>query len=253
MVFPDFSLKGKVAVVTGGTRGMGRAMALTFARAGADVAVTSRHHADADKVTREIRELGRRGLGIEADSSSASDAERLVKGVISEFGSLDILVNNAAVNVRKGLLETSEQEWDLIHGVDLKGVFLCAQAAAKVMIPKRQGTIINITSVGAKKPVATTGAYTVAKAGVVMLTKVLAIELLPHNIRVHGIGPGPVRTEFNKELWVDPKKRAEYEAKLPLKRFAEADEISGIALLLASDAASYMTGQTVYFDGGVLL
>ncbi len=253
MECPDFSLKGKVAVVTGGTRGMGRAMALTFARAGADVVVTSRHQTDADAAAAQIRETGRRALGIVADSSKADDVEHMIARVVEELGPLDILVNNAAVNVRKGLLDTSEAEWDSILDVDLKGVFLCAKAAAKAMIPRRSGTIINITSVGAKKPFATTGAYTVAKAGVSMLTKVLAIELLPHNIRVHGIGPGPVRTEFNKELWTDPQKRAEYEARLPLKRFAEAEEISGIALLLASGAASYMTGQTVYFDGGVLL
>ena len=250
---PDFSLKGKVAVVTGGTRGMGRAMALTFARAGADVVVTSRHESGAEATAAEIRGIGRRALGLVADSSQAADVERLMARALTEFGSVDVLVNNAAVNVRKGLLDTSEAEWDAILDVDLKGVFLCAKAAAQVMIPKRRGTIINITSVGAKKPSGTTGAYCVAKAGASMITKVLAIELLPFNIRVHGIGPGPVRTEFNKELWTDPAKRADFEARLPLKRFAEAEEISGIALLLASDTASYMTGQTVYFDGGVLL
>jgi len=250
---PNFSLKGKVALVTGGTRGMGRAMALTFAQAGADVAVCSRHLPDAEKTAQEIRDMGRRSVAIRADISRARDVDSMIDRVVTELGTLDILVNNAAVNVRKVLMDTSEEEWDFIHDVDLKGYFLCSKAAAKIMIAKKKGTIINVTSVGAKKPFATTGAYTVAKAGVAMLTKVLAVELLPHNIRVNGIGPGPVRTQFNKELWTDPKKREEYESKLPLKRFAEAEEISGIALLLASDASSYMTGQTIYFDGGVLL
>jgi len=253
MEFPDFSLKGKVAVVTGGTRGMGRIMALTFARAGADVLVSSRHLVDAERIAHEIRDLGRRSLGVRADISRASDVHDMIERVVAEFDTIDILVNNAAVNVRKGLMDTSEEEWDFIHDVDLKGYFLCAKAAAKIMMAKKRGIIINVTSVGAKKPSATTGAYSVAKAGVAMLTKVLALELLPHHIRVNGIGPGPVRTEFNKELWTDPKKREEYEVKLPLKRFAEAEEISGVALLLASDASRYMTGQTIYFDGGVLL
>jgi NAD(P)-dependent dehydrogenase (short-subunit alcohol dehydrogenase family) len=177
----------------------------------------------------------------------------MIDRVVTEFRTIDILVNNAAVNVRRGLMETTEEEWDFIHDIDLKGYFLCSKAAARIMIAQKNGIIINVTSVSAKKPFASTGAYSVAKAGVAMLTKVLAIELLPHNIRVHGIGPGPVRTEFNKELWKDPKRREEYELKLPLKRFAEPEEISGIALLLASDVSRYMTGQTIYFDGGVLL
>ena len=124
---------------------------------------------------------------------------------------------------------------------------------AKVLIEKKKGVIINVTSAAAKKPNAKTGAYSVAKAGTAMLTKCLAVELLPHNIRVHGIGPGPVRTQFNVELWKDPKNREQYESRLPIKRFAEAEEIAGIALLLASEASSYMTGQTIYFDGGVML
>jgi len=253
MTLPDFSLNGKVALVTGGTRGMGRVMALTFARAGGDVAVASRHLADAERTADEIRELGRRSLGIQADISRTTDVDHMIDTVVAGLGTIDIMVNNAAVNVRKRLMETSEEEWDFVHNVDLRGYFLCSKAAARIMIAKRKGTIINVTSVGAVKPSGTTGAYNVAKAGVAMMTKVLAIELLPYNIRVNGIGPGPVRTDFNKEVWVDPRKREEYESKFPLKRFAEAEEISGVALLLASDASSYMTGQTIYFDGGVLL
>jgi len=253
MMFPDFSLKGKVALVTGGTRGMGRAMALTFAQAGADVAVSSRHLADAERTAGEIRGLGRRSLGIQADISRTTDVDNMINGVVTELGTIDIMINNAAVVVRKCLMDTSEEEWDFIHDIDLKGYFLCSKAAAKIMIAKRKGTIINVTSVGAKKPSIMTGAYCVAKAGVALLTKVLAMELLPHNIRVNGIGPGPFRTEFNRVVWEDPRKREELESKLPLKRFAEAEEISGVALLLASDVSSYMTGQTIYFDGGVLL
>ena len=253
MVFPNFSLEGKVALVTGGSRGMGRAMALTYAQAGADVAVCSRHLADSEKVAQEIREFGRRSLAIKADTTVKADVEAMIEKVVKELGTLDIMVNNAGANLRKYLMDTTDEEWDNIIKVDLTGFYLCAKAAAKVMIEKKKGIIINVSSIGGKKPYPNTGAYSVAKAGAIMLTKCLAIELLPHNIRVSGIGPGPVRTQLNTELWEDPKNKAEYEAKLPIKRMAESEEITGIALLLASEASSYMTGQTVYFDGGVML
>ena len=253
MVFPNFSLEGKVALVTGGSRGMGRAMALTYAQAGADVAVCSRHLADSEKVAQEIRELGKRSLAIKADTTVKADVEAMIDRVVKELGTLDIMVNNAGMNLRKYLMDTSDEEWENIMKVDLTGFFLCSRAAAKVMIEKKKGIIINVSSISGKKPYANTGAYSVAKAGAIMLTKCLAIELLPHNIRVNGIGPGPVRTQLNTELWEDPKNKEEYEAKLPIKRFAESEEITGIALLLASEASSFMTGQTVYFDGGVML
>lgn len=251
MIPPNFSLEGKVVLVTGGARGMGRVMALTFAHAGADVAVCD--ITDAEKTAQEIQDLGRRSLSIQADTSLRADVENMIDRIVKELGTIDVLVNCAAVSVRKYLMDTSDEEWDRIMDVDLRGYFLCCRAAAKVMIEKKKGIIINVSSLAAKKPYANTGAYSVAKAGTDMLTKCLALELVPHNIRVNGIGPGPVRTQFNVELWEDPKKREEYESKLPFKRLAEPEEIAGVALLLASEASSYMTGQTVYCDGGVLL
>ena len=249
MELKGFSLQGKVALVTGGSRGLGRAMAITFAHAGADVAVCSRHLAESEKVAQEIRGLGKRSLAIQADTSVKNDVDQMVERVIKELGTLDILVNNAGVSVRKFLMETSEEEWSRIMSVNLTGYFLCAKAAAKVMIAKKSGVIINITSGAARRGRASTGAYSVSKAGVAIMTECLGQELAPHNIRVNAIGPGPVRTQFNTDLWEDPKKRAEYESKLTtFKRFAEADEISGIALLLASEASSYVTGQNFYFS-----
>lgn len=253
MIPPNFSLEGKVALITGGTRGMGRAMALTFAHAGADVAVCSRHLADTEKTAQEIQNLGRRSLGIQADIGLRADVENMVETVVKELSTIDILVNCAALPLRKYLMDTSDEEWDRIMNVNLRGYFLCCRVAAKVMVERKRGVIINVSSLAATKAYANTGAYSISKAGTNMLTKCLAIELMPHNIRVNGIGPGPVRTQLNRELWEDPKSREDYESKLPLKRFAESEEITGIALLLASDASSYMTGQTVYFDGGVLL
>jgi len=230
---------------------MGRVMALTFAHAGADVAVCD--ITDAERTAQEIQDLGRRSLSIQADTSLRVDVENMIDRVVKELGTIDVLVNCAAVSVRKYLMDTSDEEWDRIMDVDLRGYFLCCRAAAKVMIEKKKGIIINVSSLAAKKPYANTGAYSIAKAGTDMLTKCLALELVPHNIRVNGIGPGPVRTQFNVELWEDPKKREKYESKLPFKRLAEPEEIAGVALLLASEASSYMIGQTVYFDGGVLL
>jgi NAD(P)-dependent dehydrogenase (short-subunit alcohol dehydrogenase family) len=232
---------------------MGRVMALTFAHAGADVAVCSRHRADAEQTAQELRNLGRRSLGIQADIGVRAEVENMMDSVVQELGTIDILVNCAAIPLRKYLMETSDEEWDHVMNVNLKGYFLCCRAAARVMRAKKRGIIINVSSLAASKPYANTGAYSIAKAGTNMLTKCLAVELLPYNIRVNGIGPGPVRTQFNVELWQNPKNREAYESQLPLKRFAEPEEIAGIALLLASDASSYMTGQIVYFDGGVLL
>ncbi len=249
MDLKSFSLEGKVALVTGGSRGMGRAIAITFAHAGADVAVCSRHLAESEKVAQEIRDLGKRSLTIQADTSAKNDVDHMVEGAVRELGRLDILVNNAGVPLRKFLLETSEEEWNHIMQVNLTGYFLCAKAAAQVMIAKKRGVIINITSGAARRGNPRTGAYSVSKAGVAIMTECLAQELAPHNIRVNAIGPGPVRTQFNTELWQDPRTRAEYESRLTIfKRFAEADEVSGIALLLASEASSYVSGQSFYFS-----
>lgn len=253
MNYPRFSLEGKVALITGGSRGIGRAIALAFAEVGADVAVCSRHLTESERTAQEIKDLNRHSVGIQADTSVKADVEHMVDRVVKELGTIDILVNAAGVNVRKYLMDTTEEEWDYVLDIDLKGYFLCSKAVAKVMIEKKKGIIINVASISAKRPNAGTGAYSVAKAGVTMLTKCLALELLPHNIRVNGIGPGPVRSQMNTELWADPKKREEYESKLPIKRFAEVEEIAPIALLLASDASSYMIGQTVYVDGGRML
>ncbi len=252
MVFPNFSLEGKVALITGvARRGMAYAIALTFAEAGADVAVGDIR--DPEEIAQEIRDIGRRSLAIKVDTSRKADVDNMVDRVVKELGTIDILVNAAAVHVRKYLMDTSEEEWDRIMNVNLRGYYLCCKAAARVMIEKKKGVIINITSRGARATLATAGAYTISKAGAAALTGCLATELMPHNIRVNSIGPGPTRTQFNTELWQDPEKRAEYESKQPFKRFAEAEEITGIALLLASEASSYMSGQAVYFDANHLL
>lgn len=255
MSIPDFSLTGKVALVTGGKRGIGKAIALAYAEAGADVAVCSRvvEDGELEGVAEEIQGLGRRSLAIQADTSRKADIDRMVQKVIDQFGAIDVLVNNAGIIIRAPLLEMAEEEWDRLLDIDLKGYFLCAQAAAKRMVERNKGIIINLSSQHAyKASIIGMGAYGIAKAGVVMLTRVLARELGSYGIRANGIAPGLTRTEFSRATWSKPEFLEPIEASLPLGRIAEADDIVGAALFLASDASVYVTGQTIVMEGGGL-
>ena len=255
MVIPSFSLKGKVAIVTGGKRGIGKAICLSFAEAGADVATCSRAIEDGQLqgVADEIQRLGRRSLAIQADVTQKTEVDNMVQRVMSEFGKIDILVNNAGIMVRKPLLELGEDEWDLTLDTNLKGYFLCSQAVGRVMVAQKQGNIINIASEQGFRALGGRGAYPVSKAGVLMLTSVLARELADHNIRVNGIAPGFVKTDMNRTLRSDPKELKRLEAAIPLGRLAEPDDMVGAAIFLASDASSYMTGHTVVVGGGRIL
>jgi len=252
MSVPNFSLAGQVAVVTGGKRGIGKAIALAFAEAGADVAVCGRMVKDGEleAVAKEIRRLGRRSLAIKADTSRKADVDNLVQKIVAEFGAIDILVNNAGIVNVAPLLDMSEADWDEVINIDLKGYFLCSQAVGKRMVERRKGNIINIASIFGLKTVPTRGAYSVAKAGVIMLTRVLARELGAYSIRANAIAPGMVRTEFSREGWTNPEILKRANAETPLGRIAETDDIVGAALFLASDASNYVTGHTIVVDGG---
>jgi NAD(P)-dependent dehydrogenase (short-subunit alcohol dehydrogenase family) len=252
MALPRLSLEGKVAVVTGGSRGIGRSIALGFAEAGADVVVASRTAADLEKVAGEIEGLGRGALAVPANVSVKADVDNVVAKAVERFGTVDILVNNAAMNIMRPLVDLREDGWDKVMNVCLKGYFLCSQAAAKVMMEKKRGNIINIASTGAAKAAVGLGAYGIAKAGVVMLTQILAVELARYNIRVNAIGPSLVRTKFSEPMWANPDGLKALEATIPLGRIAEPEDIMSVALFLASDASSYVTGQTMYVDGGTL-
>ena len=252
MTIPSLSLEGKVAIVTGGSRGIGRVIALGFAEAGADVAVAARTLADLEKVVEEIEKLGRRGLAVPTNIAIKSDVDNMVAKTLGKFGTIDILVNNAAMNIMRPIIELREDGWDKVMNVGLKGYYLCSQAAARVMIEKRSGNIINITSGAAEKAAPMLGAYSIAKAGVAMLTQVLAVDLARHNIRVNAIGPGMVKTGFSQPMWGNPDMLKAIESTIPLGRLAEPEEIMAVALFLASDASSYITGQTIYVDGGSL-
>ena len=245
------SLEGKVAIVTGGSRGIGKAIALTLADAGADVVVSSRKLVDLELVAEEIRGLGRRSLAVAAHVRESEDIRNLVEKAKSEFGRIDILVNNAATNPAMGpLVDMEEKMYDQIMNTNLKGYTLLSQLVAKQMISQGGGSIVNISSVLGVTPDKGLGLYCISKAGIIMLTKAMAKELGEYNIRVNGIAPGVIQTRFSQALWEDEQLMKEELKNTPLKRIAQPEEVGRTALYLASDASAYVTGQTIVMDGG---
>lgn len=256
MTKPNFSLQGKVAIVTGAKRGMGREIALTFAEAGADVAVCGRFMKDGqlEAVAGEIRKLGRRSLAIEVDISVKAQVDHAVQKAIDEFGRIDILVNNAAILIKRPILEFSEDDYDRLMDTDLKGYFLFSQAAGKRMAERHQGVIVNIASNAGLQYTAKIpglGIYSVAKAGVIMLTTALAKELGPYGIRANAIAPTSTRTPMSI-IWSSPEAEKDIASSIPLGRAAEPADQAAAALFLASDAASLISGVTLRVDGGQL-
>ncbi|MFC1892326.1 SDR family NAD(P)-dependent oxidoreductase [Thermodesulfobacteriota bacterium] len=249
----SFSLEGMTALVTGGSKGIGEAIALAYAAAGADVAVCSQgtKEGQLEGVAGAIRALGRRSIAVRADTGLKIDVENMVREVMDEFGHIDILVNNAGILIRSPLLDLSEDDWDRIMNVDLKGYFLCAQAVGKQMVKQKRGIIINISTQHAfQASKIEMGAYGIAKAGVVLMTRYLARELGKDGIRANGIAPGLTKTEFSEPTWSNTDLLKNIEASLPLGRIAEAGDIVEAALFLASDAGRYITGHTILMDGG---
>jgi NAD(P)-dependent dehydrogenase (short-subunit alcohol dehydrogenase family) len=246
------SLEGRVAIVTGGRRGIGRAIALALAEAGADVALGDRviNDGQLEAVATEVKKLGRRSLAIQADITVKTEVDSMVQKTLAELGAVDILVNNAAMNIPSPLLELEEEGWDRVIDTDLKGYYLCAQAAGKVMVKQKRGNIINIASTAAMDTAPKMGAYCIAKAGVVMLTRILAIELAEYNIRVNAVAPSIVKTKFSQPLWAEADRLKEIEAGVPLGRLGEPEDIVGPVLFLASEASAYITGHTIIVDGG---
>ncbi|MBA7466086.1 2-dehydro-3-deoxy-D-gluconate 5-dehydrogenase [subsurface metagenome] len=252
MSIPNLSLEGQVAIVTGGGTGIGRSIALEFAKAGADVVVASRRLPVLEEVGREVTVLGKRSLAVQTDISRKTDVDNLVQRVMDKFGVIDILLNNVGVVIRHPLLEASEDDWDQTMNIDLKGYFLCCQAVGKKMVERKKGNIINIASTAGFRVAGNRTAYSIAKAGVVMLTRCLAVELGSYNIRVNAIAPGLVRTEMSEVIWSDPERLKEEVAGIPLGRVAEPSDIASVALFLASDASRHITGDTIVVDGGGL-
>ena len=248
----NFSLANQVAIVTGGGTGIGRSIALEFAEFGADVVVCSRNLENLERVADEVKALGRHALAIKADITKKTDIDHLVQKVMEEFGRIDILVNNGGVGSPVPIIEVDEDEWDLIMDTNLKGTYFCCQAVGQRMIEQKKGNIINITSGDGKRVSGGLGtSYNVAKAGAIMLTQCLAWDFGKHNIRINSIAPGYTRTKMTQSYLSDPEILKMLESRRPLGRIGEPDEIASAALFLASDASSFMTGQTINVCGGV--
>jgi len=250
-----FTLEGKTALITGGSRGIGRATAIGFAKMGADIVVASRKLPDLQKVAEEIQVLGKKCLPIAAHTGNIEDIDKLVQTVKEECGHIDILVNNAGTNpAMTSSLDAEERLWDAIMNVNLKGVFFLSQRVARIMKEQGGGKIINVSSMDGVKPEENIGIYAISKAGVIMLTKVMALELARYNIRVNAIAPGNVHTRLGDSRFaINPDYENKLLKKTPLGRIAEADEIVGAMIYLASDASSFTTGETILVDGGILL
>lgn len=244
---------GKTALVTGAGRGIGRTIAVALAREGADVALNYQAaHAGAEEAAAEIRQLGRRAITVAADVSRGDQVEAMIRRVATEFGQIDLLINNAAMFSPAPLFDVTEELWDRILDVNLKGTFLCAQAAARRMLAQGGGVIVNLTSGGGLSPYPgydTSVAYASSKAGVIMLTRRLALELAPA-IRVNAVAPGMIDS---KPEAMSDEFRQRFAAKTPLRRIGESEEIADAVLFLASDDAAFITGQILNVDGGILM
>jgi len=247
-------LEGKKALVTGASRGIGRGIAIGLAREGCDVVVnfvTNREAADATRV--EIERQGRRAFLVQADLSRVNEARRLVEESQGVLGRIDVLVNNAAISMYEKWSEISVHSWDLIMNTNLRGAFICAQCTAKGMIEQGiRGSIINLSSTNGTVAESGELVYNVSKGGMEMLTKSLALELAPHGVRVNALAPGFIETYANRSFIADPAFRRHYEQHIPLKRFGKVEDCVGAAVFLASDESSYMTGQSIIIDGGLI-
>ncbi|MGD9147873.1 MAG: glucose 1-dehydrogenase [Anaerolineae bacterium] len=250
MEFPDFSLTDKIAIVTGASKGLGHGVALALANAGAHVVVTSRSLERAEPVAAEIRAMGRQALPLDLEVRSLESIDAMVASTTERFGRIDVLVNNAGINIPEPALEVTEEHWDRLMDINLKGLFFCAQKVGQVMVSQGQGKIINIGSqmgfVGGKLR----AAYCSSKGGVVQLTKVLAIEWARHGVNVNGVAPTFIKTPLTAAMFEDKDFYQEVVNNILFGRVGEVEDILGAVVFLSSPAADLITGHTLLVDGG---
>lgn len=248
----NYDLSGKVAVVTGGGKGIGRAISLGLAECGAKLVLASRSKEELEKVADEIGASGGEATAVVTDLMVGEQIERLVDTTIGTYGRVDILVNNAARSFLRPLMDLREDGWDKIFGTNCKAVFLLSRAVAKIMGEQGGGRIINITTVGAVRGGAGMGVYHASKAALSMLTKCMAVEWASLNINVNAVGPGLTKTAFSQPIWSNPEIEQMIMARVPKGRLAEPEEIVGAVLFLCSEDSNYITGESIYVDGGTL-
>jgi len=248
------SLKNKVAIVTGGNSGIGQAIVLELARQGASVVIDYVAHPEAtEALEREICKLGNQSLGVEADVSKLADLQKLIDAAVGKFGRLDIMVNNAGIETRTSVLDTTEAQYERVMAINLKSAFFGTQIAARQMIKQGGGgRVINITSAPEAWPMPGNTPYCLAKGGMRMLTRTAGVELAKHDILVVGVGPGAVATPINLSTMNDPAKLAQLNAAIPLGRMARPEEIASVVAFLAGAGASYLTATTIFTDGGIM-
>jgi glucose 1-dehydrogenase len=248
------NLKGKTAIVTGGNSGIGMAIAIELAAQGANLVIDYVTHPEAaEALEQKLHSLGECAIGVQADVSKVADLQKLIAAAVSAFGRVDIMVNNAGVETRTSILDTTEEQYDRVIEINLKSAFFGTQLAAQQMIKQGGGgRIINITSVHEDWPMPGNTAYCLSKGGMRMLTRTAGVELAPHNILVVGVGPGAVATPINTSTLNNPELLKKLDAAIPMGRMAQPEEIASVVAFLASDAASYITATTIFADGGIM-
>lgn len=245
-----FDLTGQVALVTGASRGFGRSIAGALAGAGSDLVLTSRTLKDVEAVAAELASTGRKILPLQADVTQVEEVEEAVRLAVAILGRIDVLINNAGINIRKPALELTETDWDQTLDTNVKGCFRVAKAVGRHMVARQKGCIVNIASMLASVTLPERAAYASSKGGLVQMTRTLAVEWAPYNVRVNAICPGPFLTDLNKVILNDPEKVKFFMDRMPMKRFGKPEELHGAAIFLASEASSFITGTTIYIDGG---